>query len=74
MKHKFTINIETHTEIKGKIIMQRAVLLNTKRPDGEELFRRVCDTSEKELRDALIKLGWTPPEPEFVELIDNEHF
>jgi hypothetical protein len=61
MKHKLTIDIEILTEIKDKTVTQRAVLLNAKVPSGTELFRRVCDTSEKELRDALIKLGWTPP-------------
>lgn len=62
MKHEFTIEIETDTCIKGKEIIQRVVLLNAKVADGNELARRVCDTSEAELRGALIKLGWAPPE------------
>lgn len=74
IKHKFTIDIETFTEIKGKVITQRVALLSTRVPNGEELFRRVCDTSEEELRRALVKLGWTPPKSEPVELIDIEHF
>lgn len=27
----------------------------------EQLMRRVVDTQEKQIREALIKLGWTPP-------------
>lgn len=73
MKHEFTIEIETDTCIKGKEIIQRIVLLNTKVIGGEELARRVCDTSEKELRGALIELGWAPPEDQPAS-IDDEHF
>ena len=27
----------------------------------QEIFRRVLHTSEQQIREALIQLGWTPP-------------
>jgi len=26
-----------------------------------EVYRQIMDTGEQQIRDALIKLGWTPP-------------
>lgn len=73
MKHELKIGVETSTKIEGTSIIQRVVFLNTKIADGQELARRVGDTAEAGLRDALIKLGWTPPKDQS-KPIDNEHF
>jgi hypothetical protein len=62
MKDKTTIKIKVITEIKDETIFQRVILLGTEPSKSVELIRQACDTTEKELRDALIALGWTPPE------------
>jgi hypothetical protein len=61
------IKIKCNTEVEGKKIIQRITLssiLQTDPPKGYELATRVCDTAEKGMRAALIKLGWTPPKNE----------
>ena len=65
MKHKFTIELETTTQIRGKTIKQAVVLLDAKvmagQTGGVVVASQILDTLESQVRDALIKLGWTPP-------------
>lgn len=59
------IRIKCETKIEGKKILQRISLPSTSHNESlkrHELATRVCDTAEKGMREALIKLGWTPPE------------
>jgi len=42
----------------GKIVQETFSIANGIR---ERIMRQVLDTSEQQIRDALIKLGWTPP-------------
>jgi len=42
------------------IIEQDVILLRDK--IAQTISRTVIDTQEQQTRDALIKLGWTPPE------------
>jgi hypothetical protein len=61
------IRLNCETKVEGKKIMQRISLpgfLRDESPKGHELATRVCDTAEKGVREALIKLGWTPPKNE----------
>ncbi|MBE9571682.1 MAG: hypothetical protein IMF11_13725 [Proteobacteria bacterium] len=65
--NRIKIDIRCDTEVDGKRIIQRITLpsiLQTDPHDGHELATRVCDTAEKGIREALIKLGWTPPKDE----------
>ena len=55
MKYTFEINID----FRNKVIDQR--LINEKK---DVLIRWICDTREETVKDALIKLGWKPPDNE----------
>lgn len=51
-----TINLVTFVDANGKIHQNLDVF--------GQCMRSILDTQEKEARDALIKLGWTPPSRE----------
>ena len=72
MKSTFMIELETTTQIQDHKIKQKVVLLDAKMVGGETVVSRVCGTMERQLRDALIKLGWTPPKSEATYL--DKHF
>lgn len=63
-------NLTTSISKKGEIVQQLKLSDEAMRrpypsfPEIEDLFRWVCDTREKGIRKALIKLGWTPPKEE----------
>lgn len=53
-------NLSVTTDIQdGKIIQE---LTNQVGPDlTESMMRTIIDTKEEHVKEALIKLGWTPP-------------
>lgn len=57
------INVERHIVVEVDAttgILQQHVVLHTGELMLAENFSSIC-TAEKEVREALIKLGWTPP-------------
>ena len=57
MKLTYTINTETV----GDMIVQSLFLEGPMTKKTEEISRWCMDTRERTTREALIKLGWTPP-------------
>lgn len=57
MKHGF--EVVTTPTVDGKIVQE---LYSVEHDIREQVMRRVMDTQEQHIRDALIALGWTPPE------------
>lgn len=57
LEEKTSVNIDIVTKVKGAFKIEQEVFSNQKK-----LFNATLDTSEKHIRDALIELGWTPPE------------
>lgn len=53
------ISYEIKTEVAGSTITQELDLVSA--DIREQLMRRVMDLGEQQIRDALIKMGWTPP-------------
>lgn len=68
------IKIKCDTEIKGKKIIQKIYIPDSSLFNGYEVASRVMDTSEKEIKEALIRLGWTPPKDELIEMATNKPF
>ncbi len=58
MTVEMKINVKVDTYVNGNLIVQDTYVNN----ERIEASRRVCDTSEKGIRDALVKMGWMPPE------------
>lgn len=56
MKETWSFNLVSILDKKEQKIHQ--VLMDNQK---EVLLRWVCDTREKRIKEALIKLGWTPP-------------
>lgn len=55
---KTELKIETSYTVDGRIIQETCA---TDMSPEKIIDRRVIDTREKQIRDALIALGWTPP-------------
>jgi len=53
--------VHTHSSAEGKIVQDITLVHAGVR---ELISRRVVDTSEAQVRAALIQLGWTPPKQE----------
>ena len=56
--------MESGFEVTTKIIADDKILLevhSTLNGIRDDVMRRVMDTQEQQIRDALIQLGWTPP-------------
>ena len=56
--------MENGFEVTTKIIADDKILLevhSTLNGIRDDVIRRVMDTQEQQIRDALITLGWTPP-------------
>ena len=56
--------MEMGFEVTTKIIADDKILLeihSTLNGIRDDVMRRVMDTQEQQIRDALIQLGWTPP-------------
>jgi hypothetical protein len=58
MKVEMKINVKVDTFVDGNWIVQDTYVNNI----YIEASRKVCDTSEKGFRDALVKMGWMPPD------------
>ena len=56
MKHE----VKTNTFDDGKII-QETFMENPLTQAMETISRRMIDTQEQQIHDALVTLGWTPP-------------
>ena len=59
--------MESGFEVTTKIIADDKILLevhSTLNGIRDDVMRRVMDTQEQQIRDALIALGWTPPNKE----------
>jgi hypothetical protein len=52
---------ETTSEIRNKSIIVETIFIG-ERNTMETIYKAVMDTQEQATREALIKLGWTPPE------------
>lgn len=52
--------INTQVFADGKIT-QQSELVDDHLPSLRDIARRVIDTQDQQIREALIKLGWTPP-------------
>lgn len=57
MKLTYTLNTDTV----GDMIVQSLFLEGPMTKKTEEISRWCMDTRERTTREALIKLGWTPP-------------
>ena len=59
-------NIDINTSVKDKVI---TTSVDFKSPLGiiENRAKQIIDTQEKQVQDALISLGWTPPAEEEVD-------
>ena len=53
------ISVDTSVTLDGRIIQENYTENNGIR---ENFIRSIFDTKEKQFKEALIKLGWTPPE------------
>ena len=62
MKYNVLTSVD---EEKGRIL-QEVVLEDELSSIRETISRRVIDTQEEQARQALIRLGWTPPKEEVV--------
>jgi len=53
-------------EVKFKVntLIENKKIIQTLQDPWDRLIRQVIDTQEREMRMALIKLGWTPPSDE----------
>lgn len=49
-------------EVIGRIFDDRIIALDYRVMD--EFFTRTIDTGDEMIRDALVRLGWTPPPPD----------
>jgi len=56
-----SIKIDTHVWGDGKIV-QEVSMAGVNESYMDTIMRSVMDTKEQQVKDALIKLGWTPPE------------
>lgn len=56
-----TIDVRTSVYPGGWIVTEQ---VNDSGTLYEQVMRRVMNTQDQQIRDALIKLGWTPPPPE----------
>ena len=62
--------MEMGFEVTTKIIADDKILLevhSTLNGIRDDVMRRVMDTQEQQIRDALIALGWTPPKKEIAK-------
>ena len=62
--------MEMGFEVTTKIIADDKILLevhSTLNGMRNDVTRRVIDTQEQQVRDALIALGWTPPNKEIAK-------
>ena len=58
---------ESGFEVTTKIITDNKILIevhSTLNGIRDDVLRRIVDTQEQQIRDALITLGWTPPNKE----------
>ena len=58
---------ESGFEVTTKIITDNKILIevhSTLNGIRDDFLRRIVDTQEQQIRDALITLGWTPPNKE----------
>ena len=59
--------MENGFDVTTKIIADDKIMLeihSTLNGIRNDVMRRVMDTQEQQIRDALIQLGWTPPNKE----------
>lgn len=54
-----TIDVRTNAYPEGLIVTEVIDDIGTYR---QRIMRHVMDTQDKQIREALIKLGWTPPD------------
>ena len=62
--------MESGFEVTTKIIADEKILFavhSTLNGIRNDVMRRVMDTQEQQIRDALIALGWTPPNKEIAK-------
>jgi len=59
-------NVDVNTSVKDKVI---TTSVDFKSPLGEieNRAKHIIDTQEKQVQEALISLGWTPPAEEEVD-------
>jgi hypothetical protein len=56
------VKITIQTEIEGQYIKQNLIMENNILDNmRKEVISWIVDTREKSIKNALIKLGWTPP-------------
>jgi hypothetical protein len=58
MKVEMKIDVKVDTYVNGNLIVQDTYINNVYIKSS----RKVCDTGEKGIRDALAKMGWMPPD------------
>lgn len=55
-------------DVDAKVFSNGEISLETRLPGADSLrgivHRRIIQTEDQVIREALIKLGWTPPEPQ----------
>jgi hypothetical protein len=60
MKVEMKIDVKVDTFVNGNLIVQD--VSSVVGDKISQVSRQVCDTSEKGIRDALVKMGWMPPD------------
>lgn len=59
------LNLENKFFLETNIFKEGLISHELINPLGDRVGRWVMDTMEKQTKEALIKLGWTPPNPSF---------
>lgn len=65
-----TIDVRTNVYPEGLIVTEVIDDIGTYR---ERIVRQVLNTKEQQVREALIKLGWTPPEGATTDSASRAH-
>lgn len=66
------MEFQVETKVFGKTIEQSTYLNNDIAQKRDLVTRRLIDTEEKAVRDALVALGWTPPVADLPIYIEGE--
>jgi len=58
------VKYKLETSVSGDGVISQSLLSSDIQDHINEVTRWVCDTREATIKQALINLGWTPPEKE----------
>jgi hypothetical protein len=67
MNVEMKLDVKVNTYVNGNLIVQD--VSSAVDDKTSQLSRQVYDTSEKGFRDALVEMGWTPPDVAYEILV-----